>query len=214
MRRLKSENVSYEEYHSRYQDYPENEKVAQSLNTVDELRAYSQKMLSKRNIKNLHCFGKVKELKGHGIELGFNFGCSVMWLLDRYKEAVLDGIDFQDRVLKVVPLLRQMYGERVGEFWIGDTQDTGRPDDHYDFITALSIWEHLTDEAYFNTLKECYRILKPGGTIYVYVDGCEEKHRTTAAVNARHIRCVTLPQTVTEMQEAGFERVDNFRFRK
>ena len=163
-----------------------------------------------REEKMLHCYenkGNVKKLIGKGLELGFGLGTSTHWLLEKNNNIVLDGIDFQTNLQKIIPFLKELYGEKIGDYSIGDMQQINKPDSYYDFINSSSIWEHLTDEVYWNTLKECYRVLKPQGKIYVYVD-------QSAPNIGEHIRVVGPEVTRREMESIGFKGLTNYVYRK
>lgn len=47
----------------------------------------------------------------------------------------------------------------------GELENIQYPDNHFDIIVAVELIEHLIDPKSF--LKECYRILRPGGLMYI-----------------------------------------------
>jgi ubiquinone/menaquinone biosynthesis C-methylase UbiE len=158
-----------------------------------------------RTKKMLKCY-EGEEVTGLGIELAFGFGTSTHWLMERYDNIVMDGLDFQAHFINVAKFLKELYGDKIGDYSIGDIQTTGKPDNHYDFINSSSVWEHLTEDVYWNTLNECYRILKPGGRIYVYAD--------QGPKGGEHIRVVPPEVTRKEMEKVGFKAITNYIYTK
>lgn len=157
-----------------------------------------------RNGKMVLCYTGEK-LSGRGLEIGFGMGTSTHWLMDRYDDIVLDGIDFQEHVVVVGDFLKELYGDRIGEMMVGDLQNTEISDNTYDFINSSSVWEHLTEDVYWNILKECHRILKPNGKIYVYAD---------QTAGPAHIRVVPPAVTRKEMEKVGFKAITNYIYTK
>ncbi len=47
------------------------------------------------------------------------------------------------------------------------------PDESFDFICAMNLLEHLPNDVLFGTLKECRRVLKPGGTLVAMVPNAQ-----------------------------------------
>jgi hypothetical protein len=210
---------SYEEYRKYYltESTPINEAVLDQINSGAELlskwfdKPFSETNLStprdSRHSKLMHCYHDVPTLEGHGLEIAFSMGCSTIWLMDRYPNITLDSMDFQPCFKKLIPYFKELYGNRIKEFWIGSAHTTGKPAGHYDFINSASVWEHLTEDIYWKVLRECHRVLKPEGKLYLFVDPGPND-------GEEHIRCVPLNQTVAEMRVAGFENITPFVYRK
>ena len=60
-------------------------------------------------------------------------------------------------------------GISLKECWYGAYLDAGKPfpfsDSTFDYIFSEHLFEHLTYKQGLNMLKECYRVLKPGGVM-------------------------------------------------
>jgi SAM-dependent methyltransferase len=138
------------------------------------------------------------ELTGKVLELGCNEFCSVAYMCETYKDIVIDCIDWIEELERMWPLMKEIYGDRLGELFIGNTNSIPAPDSHYDFVNSSDFFEHLNDEDYFGTLSESLRVLKPGGYMGVWVGTAEAPE---------HIRRVTHAQLVREMELCGFEMV-------
>jgi ubiquinone/menaquinone biosynthesis C-methylase UbiE len=195
-------NSEYAEYKKVYDGNLWNQEIVDSMTCADDLlskwyhKPFGNSTPAKnRDVKMRQAYGD-RTVSGLGLELAFGLCTSSIWLLDKFPDITLDGIDFQERFLKLTPFLREIYGTRIGDYWCGDVSKINKPDNHYDFINSSSVWEHLTEDIYWKTLKECFRVLKRGGRIFVYVDqdtGGDE-----------HIRVRPHSTIKKEMESVGF----------
>lgn len=125
-------------------------------------------------------------------------GCSGGPLLASLREfgyACLTGID-----------ISKVGIERCGEKGIRDVYvmngaKTTFADDSFDLVIASDILEHIEDDA--AGLKEWRRILKPNGTIIVFVPAFQFLWSGHDVVN-KHFRRYTRPRMRDLMREAGF----------
>ncbi|AMV36988.1 class I SAM-dependent methyltransferase [Planctomyces sp. SH-PL62] len=80
------------------------------------------------------------------------------------------------------------------------------PDESFDVVTSNGVWEHVDDEV--NSLREVFRILKPGGLFLV---AClPNRFSYTEAIQRRlghesHDRLYTIGSASTMLRAAGFE---------
>lgn len=199
--------IDYDTYRQIYKEeqkdellYPKTEKEIRSV-LKSCLYGVRQK---KRNKKMAHCWSDVK-LEGKGLELAFGFGTSLKWLTSRF-DVVVDGLDFSEYFQLLVPYFKEDMGDRIGELWLGDVSDIDKPEEHYDFINSCSVFEHLPDIVYYKCLEECYRVLKDGGLMGVYLDG--------GRPIGEHLRMDSLEVTRKDMEEVGFEAVTDYLYRK
>lgn len=147
------------------------------------------------------------QLQGKGLELAFGFGTSVYCLLNNHPEIeTLDCIDFCPTLQKIGDFLKEIFRERIGEIKIASTADMSFwADNSYAFINSSSVFEHLPNDVYWDTVHECFRVLEPGGLMGVYVD---------QSIEPQHIRIKPPRVTAKELKEVGFEVVNNYLFRK
>jgi SAM-dependent methyltransferase len=80
---------------------------------------------------------------------------------------------------------REAAGARVHE---GDLQSAGFPSQFFDVVTAFDVVEHLTEP--MATLRELYRILRPGGLVFIETGDIES---LTARLAGAHWYYVLLP---------------------
>jgi 2-polyprenyl-3-methyl-5-hydroxy-6-metoxy-1,4-benzoquinol methylase len=90
----------------------------------------------------------------------------------------------------------------------GTVYDAAFPDEHFDAITMNHVIEHLHDIA--GTLRECYRILRPGGVLCVVTpnldaQGHREFGRDWYGLDApRHLVLFTATSLKLTLAQAGF----------
>ena len=163
-------------------------------------------VLQRRKDKLRKAYAEDCVVAGKGLELGFGLGTSTQVLFDWYPEITLDLIDFNPNNRKIGDILKAQYPERVRNIFINNTSAVlMMPDDYYDFINSSSFFEHLSETDYWGTVEECFRILKPGGRLFVYVDQIAED---------QHIRIVPPKQTREELVYIGFNAVTDYLFVK
>ena len=92
--------IDYDTYFNLYLDeesHPENKEFYPTdYNTRKNYilgKWWQKDQMDRRNSKIINIW-RNNSPSGHGLELGFNWGQSVKWLLDKYDDVTLDGIDF------------------------------------------------------------------------------------------------------------------------
>lgn len=204
-------NSTYDEYKAYYDNEEYNERIVASMSHAEHLitKWYHAPFggstpAKNRDSKMRVCYDGFN-VEGNGLELAFGLGTASLWLLEKFPNIILDGVDFQRRFDKIGAFLKELYPYSVGDYWIGDICDMPKDDDFYDFINSSSVWEHLTEEVYWAALKECYRVLKPNGKIFVYVDQTE---------GPEHIRVKSHSEILKEMQSVGFKPINEHVYAK
>ena len=197
---------------------PENVKYVEQFNYATDLVTHwynihynkAIKTVTENRIEKLnHIYNHEKTpllLSGHGLELAFGFGESIYVLMRWYRDVTMDAFDFNPLFAKIIPLLKELNGSRLQDVWVGDAQNIPKPDNHYDFINSCSFFEHLPEDVYWNVIRECYRILKPGALLGVYLDEGQN--------GGEHIRCVPVSQTQKEVESIGFITLNSYLFQK
>lgn len=104
-------------------------------------------------------------LKGHVLD----YGCGAGHLLEQLVKqpgAVFYGLDFSAESL--ADAARRTAGSPVlKELVLADTLPTKFTGEQFDTIALIETIEHLQDEVLHQTMRELYRILKPGGKIFI-----------------------------------------------
>lgn len=209
----KARDIEYEKYYALYESEEADPRNADFYPTDPEVRQayitqvwFGRRRMKKRASKISHSWGDVLELAGVGLEIGFNWGGSLKWLIDRYPGVTMDGVDFSSYMVGNAPVFKEVFGDRARDFMEASCHEVPKPDETYDFINACSIFEHLPDCVYWKAIKECWRLLKPGGLLGVYLD--------QGRPGGTHLRMDPVDVTVRDLTSNGFERVTDYRFRK
>ena len=93
--------------------------------------------------------------KGQLLDVGSGFGFFLAEMKHRGWEVM--GVEISQRAMDYA---KNVFGLMVQP---GPLEKIGSPDNHFDVITGFYVIEHLPDPMTF--LRECYRILKPGGLL-------------------------------------------------
>lgn len=121
------------------------------------------------------------------------------------------GIDPQknavDRALSEHHLVK---GRINSDFRCTTIQDAGLEDNSFDFVFSICVLEHIPDD--LDTLKECYRVLKPGGWLAFSIDSLatvtDVKAKTYHKERYEIYRYYTAESAKKLFEEAGFVNVD------
>ena len=209
----KKRDIDYDKYQALYESEETDPRNTDFYPTDPEVRRayilqvwFGVKRTRKRGVKITNSWGDVSELSGTGLELGFNWGGSLKWLLDRYPDVVMDGVDFSSYMIENAPVFKEVFGDRARDFMEASCHEVPKPDETYDFINACSMFEHLPECIYWQTIRECWRLLKPGGLIGVYLD--------QGRAFGTHLRMDLVDVTVKDMTANGFTRITDYRFMK
>lgn len=165
-----------------------------------------QFVLERRKIKMEKPYQNILGLMGHGLELGFAWGTSTYVLLTKYSNITLDLLDFLECYEKIGNIFKNYYATRIKDIFICNSRNIPVRDNVYDFINSQSFFEHLTEEDYWSTLRECKRTLKQDGHFFVYVD------QTVGKDNPEHVRVKPFNEIRAEIESVGFEALSDFHF--
>jgi hypothetical protein len=136
------------------------------------------------------------EIEGRGLELGFQCGKTAHWIKSKYPDLVLDILDWNEELKKIVEPIREI--SAVNEIFFQDCQDIQKDDGFYDNVFSLDFYEHLTEDIYFNSIKEVHRLLPDGGKFFVFLG--HTKHPA-------HINVRPVPTIVRDIASRGFKHV-------
>jgi ubiquinone/menaquinone biosynthesis C-methylase UbiE len=86
-----------------------------------------------------------------------------------------------------------------GNFCVADVRNMPYESDSFDYLTCTELLEHIEND---EVLKECFRVLRPGGTAFFTVPNGSG---VAAKYMCSHIRFFTFQSIKNHVQEAGFE---------
>lgn len=135
-------------------------------------------------------------------------GCGGGRFLNRMKKRgwQVEGTDFDEQATKKVT---SRYGIRTH---VGDLTECSLPADSFDAITLSQAIEHLYDP--LATLRECLRILKPGGLLVMTTPNAQSLGAAEFGASwrgweaPRHLHLFTVESLQQLTQRAGFDVVD------
>lgn len=196
------EAVWGEHMHHGYWDGPNDDKSSKQaqIDLVEQLIGLAPKLSSGSRV----------------LDMGCGIGGSSTYLAQRY--------GFEVTGITLSPVQAQRAGERAKSlgieqqvnFQVANALETPFESNSFDLIWSLESGEHMADKKQF--LAECYRILKPGGTLLFATWCCKD-----GALSAREEKILSeiyrmyhLPYVLSIeaydqlMESTGFEQVKNF----
>lgn len=115
-------------------------------------------------IEELLNWAKVKKAENI-IDLGCGIGGSTLYLAEKFN-AKATGITLSPKqATRATERARELKLEDKSQFKVADALNIPFEDNIFDLVWSLESGEHMPDKTKF--LQECYRVLKPGGTLIV-----------------------------------------------
>lgn len=99
-------------------------------------------------------------------ECGCGGSVTLAVLRQRFPDAELAGSDLSAQLLKGGHQVANALGLNI-HLKQEDSRRTSEPDDHYDAAISYAVFHEMDDAATFETLKEMFRILAPGGDMII-----------------------------------------------
>jgi ubiquinone/menaquinone biosynthesis C-methylase UbiE len=151
-------------------------------------------------------FGLIKDHR-RDVEI-LEIGCSggvLIEFLNKQGFLKLHGIDIDERAIEIC---RQ---RGIKQVMVADAQETGFKEEQFDVLIASDVLEHIKDED--KALREWYRILKPGGTLIIFVPAFQFLWSNHDEVN-RHFRRYSKSALVKILEKNSFktEKVSYWNF--
>lgn len=100
------------------------------------------------------------------LDLGCGVGKSTLPYCDLYPEAEVVGLDYAGEMLKYAHKLAEHRGKRV-HYVQGMAENTGLPAESFDLIVAIFLFHEMPRKARDQTVREAYRLLRPGGVFAI-----------------------------------------------
>ncbi|MCC6752575.1 MAG: class I SAM-dependent methyltransferase [Saprospiraceae bacterium] len=117
-------------------------------------RAYAQDLISFAHRQGCKSF----------LELGCGRATTSMYLADSGQHNITL-VDLSEEARNLAESNFSRMGLRFPPFFLADVRATGLPTGHFDCIYNIGLLEHFDDPS--EVLKETYRLLKPGGVIFM-----------------------------------------------
>jgi len=140
---------------------------------------------------------KKTELVGHGLDLGFTNGRGIYFLSKLYPDCKITAIDFNKNTELIHNYLKKLIPQII-ELRTENCSNLTDEDEKYDFCTSTDFYEHVTEDVYFKSIKEVWRVLKKEGLFCVYLG---------KTILPEHINLRTDYQVFQDMKENGFKIV-------
>ena len=111
---------------------------------------------------------KFKETLSLGLKKGkvLDVGCAYGYFLKPFIDAGFDsyGVDVSEHAIETA---RKLFPEATFKVCNVDTSPLPFKDNYFDCVIQIFLLEHV--ENYYQTLKECRRVLKKGGLLFIYI---------------------------------------------
>jgi tocopherol O-methyltransferase len=168
-------------------------------------------------IEEILAWGNVRKAT-HILDVGCGIGGSTLYLAEKF-HAAADGITLSPvQAARASARAQEVNLDQKVSFQVADALKTPFPDHNFDLVWSLESGEHMPDKYQF--LRECYRVLQPGGT-FLMATWC---HRPTTSLAGNltegeikllneiyRVYClpyvISLPEYADIAREIGFQEV-------
>ena len=96
------------------------------------------------------------------LELGCTIGSSTLPFVDTFPECEVHAVDVAAPVIRYAHARAEAFGKRV-HFHQMNAEALKFPDNSFDLVYSIIMFHETSTKAYRNILKECHRVLRPGG---------------------------------------------------
>jgi SAM-dependent methyltransferase len=182
---------------------PTNLKDLYEIQYSKRLDLYAKKIEKKRkNRKKLRRLDQFRK-SGNFLEIGCNAGAMLCAARD---------LGWKVKGVDLSPAPAAFAREKMGlDVFTGTVEEAGYPDDYFDVVFTNATLEHLRHP--LATLKECLRILRPGGAFYADTVNWDSYTRRLLGTNWKlispsdHVHLFTPDNILSLCHHAGFEHV-------
>jgi 2-polyprenyl-3-methyl-5-hydroxy-6-metoxy-1,4-benzoquinol methylase len=145
-----------------------------------------------------------------------DFACGAGNFAELIHDRVLsvEGIDFSPDFVATAQRRASMLGIKNVSYHCRDIVEfCAEHADEYDVVTSLDFSEHIYDEEFLQIFGGAHRILKPGGTLYIYTPNLNFlyeriKNCGLAPQFPQHIAVRNAAQNISLLQQCGFSPGD------
>lgn len=112
---------------------------------------------------------KIKKI----LDAGSGIGIYSIWLKDKFSDARVDGWEIDQNKIEFSKKFVQELGLDNVNFVYGDVTKTPKIKSEYDLIVSIDVLEHI--ENYKKVLQNFYKLLRPGGYLYIHTPQPDQK---------------------------------------
>jgi len=188
------------------------EKVSRFWNFRNNYKPYDDTWFTQQvgdallNLVNNHA-----PLKGKVLDYGTGKGFLVKHIIDNYPAVDLYACDFTDGLAQETDEKYKQHKSFRGCTLLTDLPSSYESD-FFDLVFLIETIEHLTDNYLHSTLREIYRILKPGGVIVITTPNDEKLEKTFVHCadcgatfhHMQHVRSWNVPSISSITSEFNF----------
>ncbi len=143
------------------------------------------------------------------LDLGCGWGTFTVSLAKSCKEAV--GLDYSQKSVDFCRSFAQKMQLDNLSFVKADASDSGFPDSYFDVVIAADLFEHLYPEVSEKTIRDSFRILKPGGKYVIWTPHRGhfferlKNNNIVLKKDPSHVDYKSMAWLVEKLEAAGFE---------
>ncbi len=162
---------------------------------------------TQRQFNLYHYFKLIQRvIIGKGYSSSIEFGCgraTTSLYLHKYERFDVSAFDISNDGVNLARANFDLH-EAHGDFFVADSADVPKHDNEYDVAVSIGLLEHLPN--YEETLKEMYRVLKPGGMLFTM--NIPQKH-SVQDLNKWYRAALHLLHPSLPLQKDYFRTVDS-----
>lgn len=147
---------------------------------------------------------------GSVLELGGGYGYLSAYIKKRFPESTIVFSDVSREAVEKSVQYEEFFGATLDSKWVTSAEDTPFPDASFDRVLFFASFHHTQDPA--AAVRECARILKPGGELYLLFEpSCP---RWLQPLYDTHVRRDEVKERYYSVREyRGFLRAAGLTFR-
>lgn len=172
-----------------------------SLFGIPEIGFQVRGIYFRQAIGSLHAF-KPRAI----LDIGSGIGCYALYLAAKYPKTKVTGWEIDRSKLKESNKLLKEFGTKNAAFVYGDIAKRIEYKNTYQLVFIIDVMEHIED--YKKVLKNMYKLVTPGGYIYIHVPQVNQQrifYKLKSWKHEDHVREGFEPILLArELREVGF----------